>query len=124
MKRMTIQRKAIMDVFRTNDRPLRIDEIVEIGRHRVNSLNPATVYRNLKILISQGAVIQVSHPVLGTLYERSGKGHHHHFHCHRCDRVYELPGCMLNERECSAHSGFVVEDHEVFLFGLCPSCAG
>jgi Fur family ferric uptake transcriptional regulator len=29
----------------------------------------------------------------------------------------------LNEDE-AAPDGFVVEGHEVFLFGVCPSCAG
>ena len=38
-----------------------------------------------------------------------------------CNRVYDLPGCALNERE-AAPSGFLVEDHECFLFGVCPAC--
>ena len=87
----------------------------------VESLNQATVYRNVKLLLENGWLKQVCHPSLGTLYERTGKGHHHHFHCRVCNRVYDLPGCALNERE-AAPSGFLVEDHECFLFGVCPAC--
>ncbi len=58
-----------------------------------------------------------------SLYERTGRGHHHHFHCRACNRVFELPGCALKE-EGAAPEGFVVEDHEIFLFGVCPSCIG
>jgi Fur family ferric uptake transcriptional regulator len=123
MKRKTSQRTAIEQVFLQQDRPLGIEEILDKGRRHVKSLNQATVYRNLKLLVENGWLKQINHPCLGSLYERTGKGHHHHFHCHACNRVYELPGCALNERE-AAPDGFVVEDHEVFLSGVCPACAG
>lgn len=122
MKRKTTQRAAIEQVFQTEDRPLGIEEILRYGRTLVESLNQATVYRNLKLLVDSGRLRQVNHPVLGTLYELTGKGHHHHFHCHGCNRVFELPGCALNEQE-AAPKGFIVEEHEIFLFGVCPSCA-
>jgi Fur family ferric uptake transcriptional regulator len=65
------------------------------------------------------------HPSLGTLYELAGKGHHHHFHCRACNRTLALavPGCALKE-DAMVPDGFVVEEHQVFLFGICPSCAG
>ena len=121
MKRKTSQRAAIEQVFCQLDRPLGIEEILETRRMAVESLNQATVYRNVKLLLENGWLKQVCHPSLGTLYERTGKGHHHHFHCRVCNRVYDLPGCALNERE-AAPSGFLVEDHECFLFGVCPAC--
>ena len=80
MKRKTSQRAAIEQVFCERDRPLGIEEILESGRLLVESLNQATVYRNLKLLLENGWLRQVYHPSLGTLYERTGKGHHHHFH--------------------------------------------
>jgi Fur family transcriptional regulator, ferric uptake regulator len=122
MKRKTTQRAAIEQVFQTEDRPLGIEEILRCGRTQVESLNQATVYRNLKLLVDSGRLRQISHPVLGTLYEQTGKGHHHHFHCHSCNKVFELPGCALNEQE-AAPEGFIVEEHEIFLFGVCPACA-
>lgn len=123
MKRNTTQRKAIEQVFRRHDRPLGVDEILEYGRRLVESLNRATVYRNLKLLVGEGRLKRIAHPSLGTLYERNGKGHHHHFHCRGCNRAFELPGCALKEGN-PAPDGFLVEQHEVFLFGVCPSCAG
>lgn len=103
------------------NRPLRVEEILEIGRSVVESLNQATVYRNLKRLVESGWLRVIHHPEAGTLYERSEKGHHHHFHCRSCDRLFEMPGCALNEKQ-STPPGFVAEGHEVFLFGLCASC--
>ena len=123
MQRKTTQRTAIEQVFLAEDRPLGIEDVLRIGRTLVASLNQATVYRNLKLLVDQGWLDQVNHAALGTLYERAGKGHHHHFHCHGCNRVFELPGCSLDQ-QAAAPEGFVVEKHEIFLFGICPSCAG
>ena len=110
MKRKTTQRTAIEQVINEEDRPLGVEEILARGRVRVDSLNLATVYRTLKLLVEKGHITQISHPLLGSLYERTGKGHHHHFHCHGCNRVYELPGCTLNEQE-AAPQGFIVEGH-------------
>ena len=121
MKRNTTQRMAIEQVFRQHDRPLGMDEILEYGRELVETLNQATVYRNLKILIDDGWLKRIAHPTIGTIYERADKEHHHHFHCRSCNRAFEVPGCALKEDEM-APEGFEVEDHEVFLFGVCPSC--
>ena len=123
MKRSTIQRKAIENVFEQHERPLSVDEVLEYGSKLVESLNQSTVYRNLKILVDEGRLERIFHPTLGTLYERTGKEHHHHFHCRGCNRVFELPGCALKEED-AAPEGFLVEDHEIFLFGVCPSCVG
>ena len=70
MKRKTSQRAAIEQVFCQLDRPLGIEEILETGRMAVESLNQATVYRNVKLLLENGWLKQVCHPSLGTLYER------------------------------------------------------
>jgi Fur family transcriptional regulator, ferric uptake regulator len=123
MQRRTSQRAAIEQVFLHEDRPMGVEEILGAGRRQVESLNQATVYRNLKLLVASGWLRAIRHPILGTLYERTGKGHHHHFHCRVCDRVFELPGCALDEAE-AAPSGFVTEGHEVFFFGVCAACAG
>ena len=121
MRRNTTQRMAIEKVFSEQQRPLGIDDVLKYGRKQVESLNQATVYRNLKILIDDGWLKRISHPILGSLYERTGKGHHHHFYCRGCKRAFDLPGCPLKQ-ENAAPDGFIVEDHELFLFGVCPSC--
>ncbi len=122
MKRMTTQKEAIRQVFRQLDRPLGIEEILGAARERVPALNRATVYRNVKLFVEEGWLLRINHPALGTLYERTGKEHHHHFHCRVCDRVFELPGCALDEKQATP-KGFLTEAHEVFLSGVCTSCS-
>ena len=120
MQRKTVQREAIQEVFRNSEHPLRLEDILAQGRLLVPTLNRATVYRNLKLLVEIGWLAQVQHPSLGTIYERADLAHHHHFHCNSCDRIYELPGCVLNA--VATPEGFIVQEHEIFLSGLCPAC--
>jgi Fur family ferric uptake transcriptional regulator len=122
LRRNTAQRLALQQVFRRHDRPMAVDEILAHGRELVESLNQATVYRNLKILINSGWLRRFAHPETGTLYERTDKGHHHHYFCRSCKRAFDAPGCPLKE-EGTAPEGFVIEEHEVFFFGVCSSCA-
>ena len=63
MRRNTMQKTAIEKVFRQHERPF---GILEYGLRFVASLNQATVYRNLKILIDDGWLKQISHPSPGT----------------------------------------------------------
>jgi Fur family transcriptional regulator, ferric uptake regulator len=119
--RKTQQRDAIRQVFLQHTRPLRITEVIAYGRESAPTLDQATVYRNLKRLVAEGWLLRLTHPDLGTLYERAGKDHHHHFHCRKCDQVLELPGCGLKDGRL-APRGFVVQDHEVFLSGVCADC--
>jgi Fur family ferric uptake transcriptional regulator len=121
MKRKTNQRNAIQEAFRRDDRPLGIDEILRAGRQLVESLNEATIYRNIKLLVETGWLRKINAADLGTFYERAGKKHHHHFRCRSCDRLFEVPGCPLKKSR-SVPPGFVTEGHEVMLFGICSSC--
>lgn len=121
MKRKTSQRTALEQVFLEEDNPLTIEQILESGRRSVESLNQATVYRTIKLLLEKGTIRQIYHPSLGALYERADKDHHHHFYCRVCRRVYDVPGCVLDKQQ-AAPAGYVVEDHEYFLTGVCSAC--
>jgi Fur family ferric uptake transcriptional regulator len=56
-------------------------------------------------------------------YEEAGKAHHHHFHCRKCDRVFEVDGCDAIFRRITPQ-GFRLESHDLTLSGLCADCAG
>ncbi len=124
-ERHTTQRDAIARVIREAPGPLAVKEIHERARRRSGKLGIATVYRTLKLLVEAGQVHAVTLADGQTRYESANLGHHHHFHCRRCDRVYDLPDCPLPEGgHVSVPTGYTVEDHEVTLIGLCPKCGG
>ena len=121
MQRKTRQREAIREVFRKYPRPLRVEEVHEYAGRDVPRLGIATVYRNLKLLVAEGDLVEVAVPELGTMYERAGIGHHHHFYCRSCGKMFDFPGCPIQGREL-APPGYRTDAHELFLFGLCAGC--
>jgi Fur family ferric uptake transcriptional regulator len=122
MERNTKQRDAIRDVFERTARPLGPNEVLEAGRATVAALGIATVYRTINAMVESGWLVPVELPGEPPRYERSGSGHHHHFRCRTCARVFEVMGCPGDLRELTP-AGFVLEAHEVVLYGQCARCA-
>lgn len=121
-RRSTRQRTALLKVLVDSDRPLQVNEVLQRAQAQVGSLNEATVYRNLRVLVEEGHLVQLAHPEAGTLFEQAGKPHHHHFFCRCCLRVFNLPGCPLDKVKRKVR-GFVTEGHDIFFRGLCRQCA-
>jgi Fur family transcriptional regulator, ferric uptake regulator len=122
MERDTQQRRAIRTALSEADRPLSPQEVLDLARRDAPSLGTATVYRTLKALVEEGWLAVVEVPGETPRYELSGKGHHHHFHCRGCGRLYELEGCPEGLKLLTPN-GFSLESHEVVLYGRCVHCA-
>jgi Fur family ferric uptake transcriptional regulator len=122
MARDTAQRRAIRRAITDSARPLAPQEILERAQRAVPGLGIATVYRQIRSLLSEGWLRPVELPGAPCRYEREGKGHHHHFHCRSCDRVFEVDAC-LGELRRLAPPGFHLEAHEIILYGRCERCA-
>ena len=121
MERDTAQRRAIREVIAAADGPLGPREVLDAARCAVPNMGIATVYRNLKTLTESGWLHVVEAPGETQRYERAGKGHHHHFSCRGCGRMFEVNGCPGGLAEILPE-GFTLEDHEFFLYGRCTDC--
>ena len=121
MERNTAQRRTIRAVLSAANRPLTPREVLLEARSQVPNMGIATVYRRLKALMDEGWLVAVELPGQPQRYERSGKGHHHHFNCSRCGRTFEMEGCPGGLDEL-VPDGFTMEAHEVFVYGLCDEC--
>jgi Fur family ferric uptake transcriptional regulator len=120
--RNTRQKQAIREAFTEAGRPLSPEEALHTAKRHHQGLGIATVYRNIRALVEDGWLIPVDMPGKSTRYELSGKKHHHHFHCSRCDKVYELDGCIAAAIP-RLPKGFTSVGHELYLFGLCSGCS-
>ncbi|SEJ14563.1 ferric uptake regulator, Fur family [Deinococcus reticulitermitis] len=121
--RSTRQRDVISRVLAGAQGPLSVPEVLKRAQVELPGLGVATVYRTLKLLTEQRRI----HPVLldgETRYEVTGRGHHHHFSCTVCARVFTLHTCPVALPSGTVYpGGFVVEAHEITLYGRCPDCA-
>jgi Fur family ferric uptake transcriptional regulator len=122
MERFTRQRTAIYAVVAGAQRPLSPQEILETAQVSVEGLGLATVYRNLKALLEDGAIEVVQLPGESPRYEPAGQSHHHHFQCTQCARVFDVHACP-GDLQGLAPQGFQVQRHELTLYGLCADCA-
>jgi Fur family transcriptional regulator, ferric uptake regulator len=122
-QRRTRQREVIVRVIERATGPLTVPQILERAQEDLPALGVATVYRTLKLLQEARQVETVILPTGETRYEAADIGHHHHFHCRRCDEVFDLSACPVSvpaDRE--VERGYLVERHELTLYGLCPAC--
>jgi Fur family ferric uptake transcriptional regulator len=119
---MTRQRGAIQAAFERAGLPLTPQEALTEAQRELPSLGIATVYRNLRALVEGGVLSTVELPGEPLRYELAGRGHHHHFQCRGCSRVFEVQGCPQDLSRITPR-GFTLERHEVVLYGLCDRCA-
>ena len=122
MERSTRQRTAIRDTLAQAGRPLLPQEILSSAHAQVPGLGIATVYRNLKALVEEGVLKPVDLPGQSTRYEVAHRAHHHHFQCRDCQRVFDIHACP-GDLSSLAPAGFVVDEHEINLYGYCRDCA-
>lgn len=124
MERRTPQRTAIEETLRRAGRPLTPQELLELSRARVKSINLATIYRTLKMLSDAGDAVSVHIPGEPPRFEAAHIGHHHHFRCDDCGKVFDIAGCLgcTGSMASLAPPGFKVREHEITLFGICEEC--
>lgn len=121
MERRTKQRDAIVAALREADRPLSPQEMLSLAAPRAPGIGIATIYRAIKSMVSEKLLVPVDIPGEPPRHELAGKSHHHHFHCRKCDRVFEMKGCPGPLKKL-APAGFFVQGHELLLYGLCSAC--
>lgn len=122
MQRSTKQRNAIRDVLAAADHPLLATEVLTQAQQSVPSLGIATVYRTLKALVTEENLQVVELPGENPRFEFA-HGHHHHFCCKVCHKVFDVHGCP-GDLSALVPPGFDISDHEITLYGRCADCTG
>ncbi len=120
MSRETRQKNAIRKALFDAGRPLSVREILETAQNEVTGLGVATVYRNLKTLQEEKLIAPVDLPGEPARWEIP-EGHHHHFLCRVCDRLFEIRSCP-EDLVRLLPDGYTLEDHDILLRGQCDMC--
>ena len=87
-------------------------------------LGLATVYRVLTQFESAGIVIRHNFEEGHSVFELAGDEHHDHIVCVRCGKVEEFHDDEIEQRQnvIAKKLGFELTDHNLNMYGLCPSC--
>ena len=123
-RRMTRQRKKILDILRQQQSHPSADEIYEMVRKHLPNISLGTVYRNLELLSESGEIQKLD--LGGTMkrYDWDPKKHYH-IRCTRCGRVDDAPIAPLQQLENELYGAtvFTIIGHRLEFVGLCPKCS-
>jgi Fur family ferric uptake transcriptional regulator len=123
-KRITPQRKLVLDILVQADGHLDANDIYEKGRRQDARLSLSTVYRTLNVLKETGAVHELHLDSEHHHYELDRKDEHSHLVCLACGRVIEVDSATFAEAAIAtgkAH-GFEIASTQVELTGYCADC--
>lgn len=125
--KLTDQRLAVLQVMQENKgRHLSAEEVFNAAREKLPNIGIATVYRTLERLAAIEILYKTMFDSDKFRYELSADQNHQHHHiiCLGCGKITEVEEDLLASLEKHVEKqGFEIVDHELKLYGYCPSCA-
>jgi Fur family ferric uptake transcriptional regulator len=124
--RLTVPRRTVIDTLLRYERPFTAEQLVADVREvdQKHLIGRATVYRTLEILAAIDVLTRIIQPDGHPAYVCDTIGHRHHLVCSNCGRAVAFTACPIDElvRNLTANTDFVIHDHLLEVFGVCPSC--
>lgn len=118
----TKQREDILTILKEETLPITINQLRETLSV---DMDLSTIYRTLELFVEKN-IISKTVPLepSQTVYEYKRHIHKHHLICTNCGKFQIVQGCPLHDYEHSveASTGFLIERHQLELYGLCPDC--
>lgn len=117
------QRESILNALTEKlDHPT-AEMVYQCVKKEQPNISLGTVYRNLNQLVAQGVVRRIATPTSGDRFD-CRTDPHAHLMCSCCGRVFDLEDDLLLEidRNVLATTGFLVNDRQLLLRGLCADC--
>ena len=123
-RRVTEQRRLLLEIIRTHGEHLDADQIYALAREQNPRLSLSTVYRTLGLLRNLGFVDEVHLGEDHHHYELKSAAAHHHLVCRSCGRVTEFSTLLADELAASVGDeyGYDVQEVRIDLAGLCSPC--
>jgi Fur family ferric uptake transcriptional regulator len=124
-KRLTIQRRLVLDAIRRTRHHATADEIARTIRATYPQIDPSTVYRNLEALEELGYVTHTHLDDRVTRWHRADVERHGHLVCRSCGSEQEIPLRMLEPlgRRLRSEQGFRADLAHSAIVGICRECA-
>ncbi|MEA3490259.1 MAG: Fur family transcriptional regulator [Candidatus Omnitrophota bacterium] len=131
--RITLPRKAILDVLGKSERYLSAEEIY-LKIHKIyRSIGLSTVYRTLELFIQMGLIVKFDFGDGKARYKPAidrKKMSYNHLICVKCRRVIDYSDLVEKEKQrvrdmqdkISKRYDFEIKNHFVNIYGLCSKC--
>ena len=120
-KRYSRQRELIYEALMHTDQHPTAEMIYQWLKPTNPNLSLGTVYRNLNLLVDEGAAVRMAFPV--ERYDANGEAHAH-CRCQVCGGVFDLdlPYDKELDHKALLASGHDIKAHELIFHGTCADC--
>lgn len=127
--RLTSPRATIVETMLLHERPFTAEQLVAELCERpteppARAIGRATVYRTLEILAAVDVLTRLIQPDGRPAYIWDSLGHRHHLVCSTCGTAVAFTSCPVDDlvRDLTRNTDFVIHDHMLEVFGICPRC--
>jgi Fe2+ or Zn2+ uptake regulation protein len=122
--RLTPQRQAVLTTLESaTDHPTAA-ELFERVRQTVPGIGPATVYRTLALLVSQGLAQELSLGDGSAARYDGNTSRHDHLVCSSCGAASDIESALPAQllRQMTTRTGYAITRYDLQFHGLCPTC--
>jgi len=121
----TLPRLKILSILEdVNVRHVSAEDVYKLLLDSDEDVGLATVYRVLTQFEAAGLVIRHNFEGGRAVFELNDVEHHDHMVCVECNRVIEFFDATIEERQrrVAEKEGFEIQDHALYLYGICANC--
>ena len=98
-----------------------VEAILTRAKEKMPSINIATVYRNLAVLVEQNKIRRLA-LTTGDRFDKTLYPHSH-FYCRKCECVTDVDSMYVNDMVTNIESeNFQIERTDIMFTGICPKC--
>ena len=122
--RITPQRELIVEAIAHQGNHINAEEVFARIQEQTHSVNIATVYRTLELLVEQGLVSRIDLGEGQVVYATHQHGLHIHLVCRQCGQVIDADQNLLlslNEQLTTRYQ-FAADLQHISVLGLCSDC--
>lgn len=124
--KVTLPRVKILQILekQLNNRHLTAEQVYKILISEEEDIGLATVYRVLTQFEAAGLVTRHHFDGGNSVFELANSSHHDHILCLKCGKVDEFTdnSIEIRQQEIAERLGYELTDHNLYLYGFCPTC--
>jgi Fe2+/Zn2+ uptake regulation proteins len=117
----SMQRVAIMDYLLHNRTHPTADIVFSNLYPSMPTLSKTTVYNTLKLLVQQGAILEITIDEKNVRYDAE-ISKHAHFKCINCGRIYDIPIKKSKALSIKKLGDLLIVDAQIYYKGYCEKC--
>lgn len=121
----TIPRRRILEILeKAKEHHLSAEDVYRVLLESGEEIGLATVYRVLTQFEEAGLVIRHHFEGGQSVFELDSGVHHDHLVCVKCGQVEEFIDELIEgrQKEIAHQKGYVITDHSLNIYGVCPRC--